>query len=122
MNEIVDVLKRGGVWNSFGMIWHDVEAPALFGTCEQNQRFMREALNAGDATGKVNAIYSSKSQWTPIMCGSTAFSNYQLWYPHYDNNPSFSDWVPFGGWTKPAIKQYKGTTNVCGTAVDLNVY
>ena len=34
-------------------------------------------------------------------------SNRQLWYAHYDNNPSFSDFSPFGGWSKPAIKQVR---------------
>ena len=27
-----------------------------------------------------------------------------------------------GGWTRPSIKQYKGTTSACGTGVDLNWY
>ena len=27
-----------------------------------------------------------------------------LWYPHYDGKPSFEDFTPFGGWTKPAMK------------------
>lgn len=35
-------------------------------------------------------------------------------YAHYDNNPTFSDFVPFGGWSKPAIKQYVGDATLCG--------
>ena len=42
----------------------------------------------------------------PIFGGSySGGAKYPLWYAHYDNNPSFSDFTPFGGWTKPAIKQ-----------------
>jgi GH25 family lysozyme M1 (1,4-beta-N-acetylmuramidase) len=67
-------------------------------------------------------IYTSKSQWDPIMGGSTQFSKYPLWYPHYDSNPSFSDFVSFGGWKTPSIKQYKGTTTTCSASVDLNWY
>lgn len=26
---------------------------------------------------------------------------------HYDGNPSFSDFSPFGGWSTPAIKQVR---------------
>ena len=33
---------------------------------------------------------------------------YFVRYAHYDASPSFSDFVSFGGWTKPAIKQYAG--------------
>jgi len=32
--------------------------------------------------------------------------------------PSFEDFQPFAGWTKPAIKQYAGTTSFCGASVD----
>jgi len=67
-------------------------------------------------------IYSSNSQWTPIMGGSTAFSKYPLWYAHYDYKDNFSDFSPFGGWSKPNIKQYQGTTSLCSASVDLNYY
>ena len=43
-------------------------------------------------------------------------------YAHYDNDPSFSDFKPFGGWSKPSIKQYAGDKTVCGAGVDLNFY
>jgi hypothetical protein len=41
-------------------------------------------------------------------------------YAHYDNNPSFSDFVPFGGWSQPTIKQFAGDQTVCGIDTDLN--
>jgi hypothetical protein len=41
---------------------------------------------------------------------------------HYDNNPSFSDFSPFGGWGQPAIKQFVGNAVVCGAGVDKNWY
>lgn len=43
-----------------------------------------------------------------------------LWYAHYDNSPSFSDFAAFGGWTAPNIKQYEGTSSLCGASVDRN--
>ncbi len=43
-----------------------------------------------------------------------------LWYPHYDSNPSFSDWVEFAGWKTPSIKQYQNTNTFCGASVDRN--
>ena len=48
----------------------------------------------------------SASQWQPIMGSSwTGGSSYPLWYAHYDNNPSFSDFTAFNGWSSPAMKQ-----------------
>ena len=41
-------------------------------------------------------------------------------YPHYDSNPSFSDFVSFGGWRQPAIKQYEGDKTVCGRQFHLH--
>jgi GH25 family lysozyme M1 (1,4-beta-N-acetylmuramidase) len=77
---------------------------------------------AGEKAGAHLGIYASKSQWTSIMCGNAGFSHYPLWYPHYDNNPSFSDFAAFAGWARPAIKQYTGTTAICGTELDNNFY
>jgi hypothetical protein len=52
-------------------------------------------------------------------CGQASV-NIPLWYPHYDNNPSFTDYIPFAGWKIPAIKQYLGTSSLCGAGVDRN--
>lgn len=54
--------------------------------------------------------------------GYTGGSAYPLWYAHYDGSASFSDFRPFGGWSHPAIKQYRGDATVCGVGVDLNYY
>ena len=37
------------------------------------------------------------------MGSYTGGASYPLWYAHYDNNPSFSDFTPFNGWTQPAM-------------------
>lgn len=41
---------------------------------------------------------------------------------HYDDRPSFSDFEAFGGWSKPAVKQYRGTSTLCGAGVDYDWY
>ena len=61
--------------------------------------------------------------WNQIMGGTDKcprFVNLPLWYARYDGNPSFEGFTPFGGWTKPYIKQYKGTTPFCNASIDLN--
>ena len=65
--------------------------------------------------------------WNQIMGNKDAcaqFSNYPLWYAHYDGKQDFSDWQAnkFGGWTTPAIKQYAGDSVLCGYKVDLSYY
>ena len=41
-------------------------------------------------------------------------------YAHYDGSPSFGDFEPFGGWNKPAIKQYAADASVCGKELVVN--
>ena len=48
-------------------------------------------------------------------------------YAHYDNDPSFNDYLndprkryQFGGWKKPTMKQYKGDVTECGKQIDKN--
>ena len=43
-------------------------------------------------------------------------------YAHYDYSPSFSDFTRFGGWSHPSIKQYTGTSDVCGASIDNDWY
>lgn len=54
----------------------------------------------------------------------TSFTSLPLWYAHYDNSPSFSDWpsVKFGGWSQPAMKQYAGDTTLCSLGTDNDYY
>jgi len=116
----INNLKSHGA--TIGMLWFDIEGTQYWKDCNFNQNFLQEMVDQGKALGYKIGIYSSKSQWDPIMCSSTKFSSLPIWYAHYDKNPSFSDWVNFGGWTKPAIKQYEGDTTVCSSGVDVNFY
>ncbi|KAL0222774.1 hypothetical protein P9112_002164 [Eukaryota sp. TZLM1-RC] len=124
----VQWLKSEGVLTN-NMLWIDIEAKQLFlPTPAQNVAFLKkmiaeiDRLYKGCGKSTCVGIYANKYQWTNIMGNNSEFSKYALWYPHYDNNPSFSDWVPFAGWRYPAIKQYKGTTDICGTQIDKNFY
>lgn len=61
--------------------------------------------------------------WINIFGSATNcdhFTGIPIWYAHYDGKPSFDDFAPFGSWKTPNIKQYKGTTSMCGGSVDLS--
>lgn len=77
-------------------------------------------VNTLEGQGHDIGFYTSKSQWTPIAGSNSEFSNYPLWYPHYDSSPSFSDFKPFDGWTSPVIKQFEGDVTLCGVGIDKN--
>jgi hypothetical protein len=50
----------------------------------------------------------------PVKGGGTVL----CWYAHYDNNPSFSDFTPFGPFKTPFAKQYSDQCGNCGISSD----
>lgn len=110
-----------------GKIWLDIEGSQYWlGSASLNQAWYEALLDACAASSGSKTscgVYASSSQWAALF-GSTTYSYkagvYPLWYAHYDNNPSFSDFSAFGGWGSPTIKQYKGDTTLCSFAVDEN--
>ncbi|CAL6027029.1 Glycosyl_hydrolase family 25 protein [Hexamita inflata] len=108
------------------MIWLDIENIDLFyPTQAQNQQFIAAMLSEMSNMLGANrvGVYSNWNQWSQIVGSSwTGAQPHQLWYPHYDNWQSFDDFQPFGGWTRPSIKQYLGDNPECSTHVDRNFY
>ena len=110
-------MKNNGVING-NMVWLDIESNDLFySSCSDNQWYIGEMLDEmTNLLGHAGVgVYTNWNQWNDITCGWTGASSYQLWYPHYDNWVSFDDFQAFGGWTKPNIKQYDDTTDICST-------
>ena len=68
-----------------------------------------------------HGIYSGAWWWIPATDNSEAFRDLPLWAADYDGIADLDVWRPFGGWERPSTKQYQGTTNLCGLAVDLNI-
>lgn len=108
---------------NYGMIWIDIETFAWSSNLSSNQNFITAMVNQLKSLGQHIGVYTNYYNWQAIVGLSwTGCSSLPLWYAHYDNNPSFSDFVPFGGWTTPSIKQYNDDTTACGIKVDLNYY
>jgi len=115
------------------MVWLDIETTTSRG-CSwaghshvSNCEFVEELAKAVKSHGVNVGIYSSVYEWEEVMGSSracTGLKHHPLWYAHYDDRANFGDFAShrIGGWTKPAIKQYRGTTTVCSTGVDLNWY
>lgn len=124
-NELIDYLGAA----TYGTIWIDVETNNSPGcswasfSSASNCQFLEDLTAQIVKRGKQVGIYASIHMWNTILGSSTAcekFTHFPLWYAHYDGVKAFSDFSPFGGWTKPTYKQYNGTTTLCNTGVDLN--
>ncbi len=123
MSSLVSYIKSNCASAWSGRVWLDVEGSQYWtGSTSSNQAWYKALVDSCSSVGTNCGVYSSASQWSSIF-GSTSFSygsNLPLWYAHYDNNPSFSDFSAFGGWSKPYAKQYKGDVSLCGVGVDEN--
>lgn len=122
VNEMLDSLN--GV--KFGMIWLDVENQGSnwSSNSANNVAWLRAAVNAAEKRigAKRIGIYANANSWKTVMGNDKTFGNYPNWYAHYDGKASFSDWSAFGGWTRPAIKQFADGPPVCGIGIDHNWY
>ena len=125
VNSFVSQLSSNGV--QYGMIWFDIETNTSDGCGwsdpADNCNYMQALVNAANANGVNYGIYASAYMWGSIMGdGCTVGGSNPLWYAHYDGDAGFDDFSPFGGWSTPAMKQYTGTSNLCGFGVDNDWY
>jgi GH25 family lysozyme M1 (1,4-beta-N-acetylmuramidase) len=127
----VDDLIKGVNVTLYDKIWIDVEINPSPGcgwssNGKSNCDFLNSILNRIAFHNKTAAIYASAYMWKTIFGSNNACpevsAHHQLWYPHYDNLASFSDFKAFGGWKKSNIKQYAGSSKVCGANIDKNYH
>ncbi|EGC31899.1 hypothetical protein DICPUDRAFT_39207 [Dictyostelium purpureum] len=109
---------------SVGTVWLDVEGPGAYWSNDHsaNAKFFEGLVAGGKKAGAKIGVYTSASQWEPIMGSYTGGKDFPLWYAHYDNDASFKDFTAFGGWSKPYMKQYQGDVSECGLGVDKNYW
>jgi len=65
-------------------------------------------------------IYTLGSMWQRITCGSTAFSETPMWWASWNKVPSYANYVPFGGWAAPSMKQFTGNDHACDINLDFD--
>jgi GH25 family lysozyme M1 (1,4-beta-N-acetylmuramidase) len=107
--------------STYGHFWLDIEGPGQYWSSNQqtNQQFFEGLVSAAKSAGVNIGVYSSASQWVPIFGSSyNGGSAYPLWYANYDGAENFNDFKPFGGWSKPSLKQYGDNGNTCGVSYD----
>eukprot|EP01083_Nonionella_stella_P214888 773893_1 len=132
MNDMISDLDSHGA--KYHMIWLDIEdnpdssCSWSKNTIDVNCDIILALGNAAEAKGKKVGIYSNHNEWGGYVfhgdygaCSQPAKEkNWPLWYADYDSAKNFNDFVGFGGWTKPVIKQYAGDAKECGLDIDFN--
>jgi len=104
-------------------IWLDIEGPQYWGSDHQrNVDYINNLYKRLKVHGYEVGVYTSDSQWVPITGDAKILSFLPVWYAAYQTppEPNFGDWRPFGGWSRPSIKQFRGTHSECGASIDAN--
>jgi hypothetical protein len=103
-----------------GRLWLDCEDATGSRTPEEMVALIGEAV-AACACG----IYTGRWWWVPSTGNSSAFSHLPLWHAEYTSGPQvepdFDGFRAYGGWKRPFMWQFQGTTYLCGAGVDLNL-
>ena len=121
VSDAVASIKGSG----YGMVWYDIENYKWSTSTSANQAFVEEMITEGLKLGVSAGIYTTYYNWESIVGLDYDYPSsigLPLWYAHYDNSASFSDYTAFGGWSSPAIKQYIGDATSCSVGVDYNYY
>ena len=108
-------------------LWLDAEDQ----THPYNEAQLQDCVTVCKLAGIPCGIYTGRWWWVPQTGNSQAFAHLPLWHAEYVTNdpqarldlaPDPGDgFQPYGGWTRPTIRQFQGTSTLCGHSVDLNV-
>lgn len=80
INRVIDWLESKNA--TIGMLWLDIEGPSYWMMSQiENQVFFKKMVNATLNRVKIG-VYTSLSQWNPIMGDFTYGSLFPLWYAH----------------------------------------
>ncbi|KAH3745160.1 glycosyl hydrolase family 25 protein [Pelomyxa schiedti] len=128
VSDMVDYLAEAGA--EYGMVWFDIEENPSTGCSWEtsstkfylNCEFLEDLMTAGYSLNLSMGVYSSKYEWGVIMGSCTSANTLPLWYASWNNVKNFNDFVAFGGWTSPAMKQYGNTNGVCKLSEDADWY
>jgi GH25 family lysozyme M1 (1,4-beta-N-acetylmuramidase) len=107
-----------------GTLWFDIEESTPYWTSSHslNQQFFASLLHGAAQHGVVAGVYSNWVQWPAIFGSFNVPSQVPLWYPHYDGQPTFNDFKPFGGFSRSdvVIKQFSDKGAKCSSSYDIN--
>ena len=118
-----------GVGN-FRKLWIDIEnnpsTQCGWSTNKtKNCQLLSALITAGNGLGLSLGVYSQVSEWNAIMGSGDAClagSSLPLWYVSLKTGEAaYADFVPFGGWKSPFMKQYSFTSQLatsCGIKAD----
>lgn len=108
--------------NTYNTLW--VQVDGAWGMNQaKNQAFMRNLTASLKSKGARLGIFTFQPTWDRIFGKAfDEFSSLPLWYTRWNGDPAADDFVAFGGWKKPAAKQYDTDDEECSVAINSDSY
>jgi hypothetical protein len=75
--------------------------------------YLSKLVKAFESSNRSVGFSTSKYLWRQAFGDFTEYKNYPMVYVGNNEN-SFDDFLPFGGWTKPSMKLKMASTSSCG--------
>lgn len=106
----------------FDTLWFDIEGAMYWHSAHSaNFQFLKDMIRGAENADIDFGIYCNWYTWSSLFGAYSLNNPPKLWYPHYDGKPDFSDFKPFGGFTKPLIKQFSDKGAKChANGYDIN--
>ena len=103
-----------------GRLWLDAEDAVIWSVDDMLVKLI-EAKRTADKYMPLG-VYTRRDWWERHLANTADFGCLPLWYASYDGLPNFAGFQRFGGWHRPAMKQYEQNVILAGRNVDLNAY
>lgn len=76
----VNSIRNAGA--HIGMLWLDIEGTQYWRDQNYNRNFFNELVAGAHQVGVTIGVYTSASQWNPIMGAWGGGASFPLWYAH----------------------------------------
>lgn len=90
------------------MLWLDIEGTGYWKDQAYNRNFFSGLISGAASAGVNLGVYTSASQWNPIMGSFTAGSGFPLWYAHCTLRHNFIDNLSVSAGLHRALDQMMG--------------
>ncbi|KAK6733616.1 hypothetical protein RB195_017394 [Necator americanus] len=111
-------------------VWIQVTSPVNWSYPGTNINFINSIISRAKQYGLNVGIYTNQYDWSQITSGASGAANgLMLWYWNVNGSgvsgetgANFNDFVSFGYWSAPSVKQFAQVESVCGYTVNRDVY
>ncbi|ETN71936.1 hypothetical protein NECAME_19099, partial [Necator americanus] len=122
-DEMYGGLRNGNI--NVRSVWVQVNSSvAWYSNNTTNVNFLNSILSRARQYGLSIGIYTNMYDWNKITGGATV-TNAMLWYSNVygsgvtnESPADYSDFLSFGGWTTPSVKQFAQAETVCSVTVN----